>query len=119
MNFAVLVGYGKDNVDKATISLTLARTALEGGESVSVILVSEGTRLALKDYADDLDNGEPFKPIRTLLDDVQQLGGKLHVCMPCLKNRGVAEEDILDQFARIAGPDVIGILKDSERTIQL
>ncbi len=119
MNFAILVGYGKENVDKATISLTLARAALEAGETVSVILVSEGTRLALKGYADDLNNGEPFKPLKPLIEEIHQMGAKLHVCMPCLKNRGVNEADILDDFIKIAGPDVIAILKDSERTIQL
>jgi len=119
MKFVVLVGYGKDNVDKATISLTLARAALEADEAVSVILVSEGTRLALQGYADDLNNGEPFKPLKPLIEEIDQMGAKLHVCMPCLKNRGVDESDILDNFIKIAGPDVIAILKDSERIIQL
>ena len=115
----VLITYGKDNVDKATIGLTLANAALEGGEQVSLILASEGVRLAVKGYADDINNGEPFKPAKQLIDGLLTGGATLNVCTPCLKNRGIAERDIIDRAAFIAGPDVIRILKETDRSIQL
>lgn len=118
-SMCVLITFGKDNVDKATIGLTLANAAMEGGEEVSLILASEGVRLAVKGYADDIDNGEPFKPAKQLIDGLLDGGASLNVCTPCMKNRGIAEGDIIDRANFIAGPDVIRILKETDRSIQL
>ena len=121
MSFCVLVAYGKDNVDKATIGLTLANAAVDGGEQVSVILASEGVRLAVKGYADEMNNGEPFKPMKELFQDLLQKGGQLNVCTPCMKKRGIQEADIMKHpnVRLIAGPDVIRILQATDRSIQL
>lgn len=121
MSYCVLVAYGKENVDKATIGFTLANAALEAGEAVRVILASEGVRLAVKGYAEDLDNGEPFKPMRELLRAFLDGGGELNVCTPCMKKRGLSEGEILEHPRRrfIAGPDVLRILKETDRSIQL
>ncbi|GMV94820.1 MAG: hypothetical protein AMXMBFR82_45980 [Candidatus Hydrogenedentota bacterium] len=119
MKWCIVVAYADDNVDKATISLTLANAALSEGDSVSVILMSEGVRLAVSGHADTLNNGEPFKPVAELISGVAGNGGELCVCMPCLKNRGVSEEDIDPRFTRIGGTDVLRILRESERVLQL
>jgi uncharacterized protein involved in oxidation of intracellular sulfur len=119
MKFCIIVGYADDDVDKATIGLTLANAALEEGDSATVVLMSEGVRLAVSGHADTLNNGEPFKPVAELLSGIAGKGGTLCVCMPCLRNRGVAEEEIDPRFKQIAGADVIRIMKESERVLQL
>ncbi|MCH7761478.1 DsrE family protein [candidate division TA06 bacterium] len=119
MRICVVVAYSKDNVDKATIGFTLANAALESGEKLSVILVSEGVRLVVKGYADDINNGEPFKPMKPLIEEVLEKGGEINVCAPCMKKRGIQEKDLLGNLKLIAGPDVIRILKESDRSIQL
>ena len=119
MSVCVLVAYGKDNVDKATIGLTLANAALEGGDEVRIILAGEGVRLGVKGYADDMKNGEPFKPVKQLIDGLLNGGVQLNVCMPCMKKRGITEQDIVEKATFIAGPDVIRILKETDRSIQL
>lgn len=121
MSVCVIVAYAKDNVDKATIGFTLANAARGLGEPVSVILASEGVRLAVPGYADDLNNGEPFKPLKVLMDDLLANGGTLHVCTPCLKKRGIPDTQVLKHpgVHLIAGSDVIRILKETERSIQL
>ena len=119
MSICVLVAYGKDSVDKATIGFTLANAALESGEEVSVILTSEGVRLAIKGYAADMNNGEPFKPMQQLMDELLKKGGQLNVCIPCMKKRGITEPELIPKAKLIAGPDVIRILKETERSIQL
>ena len=70
MSVSVVIAYGKDNVDKATVSLSLAGAALQGGERVAAILMSEGVRLAVKGYADDMDNCDPFKPMQILIQEL-------------------------------------------------
>lgn len=121
MSLCVLVAYAKDHVDKATIGFTLAHAALDAGEAVSVILASEGVRLGVTGYADDMNNGEPFQPMRQLIDGLLSKGGALHVCTPCMKKRGIAEQNIVKHpsVRFIAGADVIRILKETDRSIQL
>ncbi len=121
MSVAVIVAYARDNVDKATIGFTLANAALEQGEPVSIILASEGVRLAQRGYVVDFDNGEPFKPMQQLIDEALQKGAALNVCTPCMKKRHLQEADII-QHANvrfIGGADVIRILKQADRSIQL
>ncbi len=121
MSVCVMVTYAKDDVDKATIGLTLAHAALEVGEKVRVILASEGVRLAVRGYADDMNNGEPFKPMPELLRGLLDRGGELNVCTPCMKKRGIAEANLIVHANRrlIAGSDVIRILQETDRSIQL
>lgn len=119
MSVCVLVAYAKDNVDKATIGLTLANVALESRDAVTVVLTSEGVRLAVAGYADDLDNGAPFKPIKTLLAEIAQKGGRLQVCTPCLNKRGLVETDVPAAFERIDGAGLIRSVQAADRTLQL
>ncbi len=119
MKLCIIVGYGDDNVDKATVSLTLAHAALDEGDSVTVVLMSEGVRLAVSGHADTLDNGEPFKPVQELLAGIDEKNGRLCVCLPCLKNRGISEKDLDSRFKKIAGSDVLRITRESERMLQL
>ena len=121
MRLCVIVAYAKDNVDKATIGFTLAKAAMDRGERVTVILASEGVRLAVKGYADDMNNGEPFKPLKELMDGLLEKGGVLNVCAPCMKKRNITEHDVVqhEHVRFIAGLDVIRILKETDRSIQL
>lgn len=119
MKFCTIVGYADDNVDKATIGLTLANAALQEGDSVAVVLMSEGVRLAVSGHADTLNNGEPFKPVAELIAGIAGGGGELYVCMPCIKNRGIADDDIDTRFQRIAGPEVLRIMRENEKVLQL
>jgi len=119
MSISVIVAYSKDNVDKTTVSLTLAGAALQQGERVSVILMSEGVRLAVKGYADDMDNGDPFKPVQILIQELFSGGADFYVCTPCVKQRKINEQNLLPMIKAIGGADAIKILKENDRTIQL
>jgi predicted peroxiredoxin len=119
VKLAAIVAYAKDNLDKTTIGLTLVNAALDAGHKVRLILASEGVRLTVKGYADDMDNGAPFKPVKDLLAAILQKGGEINVCTPCMKKRGLEEGQMISGVRFIAGPDVIAILHDCEKTLQL
>ena len=119
MSFCVIVAYGKEQVDKATIGFTLANAALDLREKVSVALAGEGVWLAFKGYADELDNGSPFKPLNELIREFLDKGGVLNVCTPCMQKRGIKDTYVLDGARLISGSDLIRILKEADRSIQL
>jgi predicted peroxiredoxin len=119
MNLAVFVTFGKENIDKATISLTLANAAVDQGDKVTVIFMAEGVRLANKSYSDVLANGEPFKPIGELISALQTKGAQLNVCKPCMVNRKMGDDQVMNGIQLIVGTDVLRILKESDKSIQL
>ncbi len=119
MSVCAIIAYGKDNLDKATIGLTWAAAALESGEELSVILASEGVRLAGKGYAETMHNGEPFQPVPQLIRGLLEKGGSINVCVTCLKKRKIAESELLPGCRLISGADVIRIVKRSDRSLQL
>lgn len=119
MKLAAIVAYAKDNVDKATVGFTLVNAALEAGHKVRVALASEGVRLAQKGYADDMNNGAPFKPMKELLQETIRKGAEINVCTPCMKKRNLEEKDIISGVRFIAGPELIALLKDCDKTLQL
>ena len=119
MKLSALVTYAKDNVDKATIGFTLANAALDAGHSLKVVLASEGIWLAKTGYADPIDNGPPFKPLKELIDGVLTRGGEINVCAPCMKKRNLEEKDMIKNVLFITGPDVISILHETDKSIQL
>ena len=55
----------KDNPDKATVAMVVANTALVSSQEVIVLLSTEGVRLAVKGYADDIRE-EGFAPMKKM-----------------------------------------------------
>jgi uncharacterized protein len=119
MTYAIVVAYAQDNLDKATIGLTLAKAALEGGHRVRLVLTSEGVRLTVKGYADDLSNGPPFLPVKDLLDLLIGRGAEINVCTPCMAKRGLGEDQMIPGVVFIDGAGFVRIVGETERTIQL
>ena len=37
-----------------------------------------------------------FPPLKKLMDDVRELGGKLLVCGPCIKSREISADDLVE-----------------------
>ena len=75
----------KDNPDKATVAMVVANAALVSSQEAIVFLSTEGVRLAVKGYADDIRE-EGFAPMKDLLGSFIENGGTVWVCTPCSRN---------------------------------
>lgn len=100
-SFCVSLTCAKDNTDKATVAFVIANAALGSEKDTMVFLSTEGVRLGVKGYADDIHE-EGFAPLRELMDNFSKAGGKLFVCSPCFKRRG------LDENKLVAGATIVG-----------
>ncbi len=89
-----MVTHSQDNAELATIPFVMAVAALSSDVEAVVGLQAEGVRLAVKGAADSI-NAEGFAPLAKLMNDYRELGGKLLVCTPCLKCRGIDPETSL------------------------
>lgn len=99
--FCVSLTCAKDNPDKATVAFVVANAAVGSDQETVVFLSTEGVRLAIKGYADDIE--EPgFAPLRELMANYAAGGGTIYVCSPCFKKRG------LDDNQLVAGAGIVG-----------
>lgn len=88
--------HGDENLDKASIPFVLANGALAMDIKATVILQANAVIFAKKGFAETVPAGGGFPPMQKLLADFVELGGTIQVCGPCIKERGITPEDLID-----------------------
>jgi len=99
--FCVSLTHAKNDTDKATVAFVVANAAAGSEQETLVFLSTEAVRLAVAGYADDVHE-EGFAPLRELMTGFVEAGGKIYVCAPCFKKRG------LEGKALVQGATVVG-----------
>ena len=89
----IMVTHGIDH-ELSSVAFTIACGGITAGLRVSVFLTSAGVDLVRKQGA-QLTHVEPLDPLRTLIRDFVERGGKLWACTPCVKSRGYSQQDLL------------------------
>ncbi len=99
--FCVSLTCAKDNTDRATVAFVVANAALGSEQETLVFLSTEGVRLAVEGYADDVHE-DGFAPLKELMTGFVEGGGTIYTCAPCFKKRGL-DEGKLVQGAKVVG----------------
>lgn len=99
--FCVSLTFAKDNSDKATVAFVIANAAVASDKETLVFLSIEGVRLSQKGYADSIHE-EGFAPLKELMTNFANAGGKIFVCSPCFNRRK------LDPNNLVAGATIVG-----------
>lgn len=93
--FCVNLSTGPENPDKATVAFVVANAALASGKDVLVFLTVESVRFGFAGGADGM-HADGFAPLAELIASLGAGGGKILVCTPCAKVRGLAEQPLVD-----------------------
>jgi uncharacterized protein involved in oxidation of intracellular sulfur len=88
--------YGDENPDKAAFPFVLANAALAMDVEVTIVLQSNAVRLARKGLAETVPAAGGLPPLKKLIDDLVELGGRIWICGPCIKVRNIEEADLID-----------------------
>jgi len=108
-SFCVSLTCAKDNTDKATVGFVIANAAVASDQETMVFLSTEGVRLAVSGYADDIE--EPgFSPLRDLMANFVEAGGKVYVCSPCFKRRSLDETQLIKGATIVGGAKLVEFL---------
>ncbi len=99
--FAVSITNAKNDTDRATVGFVVANAALGSDQETLVFVSTEGVRLVVEGYADDIHE-EGFSPLGELITNFSEGGGTIWVCSPCFKKRG------LDEAKLIKGATIVG-----------
>ena len=97
---------GNEHPEKATIPYVMATAAQASDVEVVVILQSNAVVLAKHGEAEKV-SATGFMPVKQLIDTYIELGGKLLLCSPCLKERNITKEDLIGGTEIIAAGTVI------------
>ncbi len=84
-----------DRAEDAVTGFTLANVAISMEHEVTIILLGEGTLLALKGYSETVHAPERL-PHKELMTNFLKNGGELLVCLPCIKGRKMEVSDLVD-----------------------
>ena len=96
---------GDENPEKATLPFVLATAAQSMDVEVVIILQSSAVVIAKEGEAEKI-NAKGFMPLKQLLDTFIELGGKLMLCSPCLKERNISAIELIDGSSVIAAGTV-------------
>lgn len=80
-----------DNPEKAAMPFVMANAALAMDMEAVVCLQGDGVYLAQKGYAEKMTRPGGFPPLTKLISEFLELGGRLLVCVPCIKERNIDE----------------------------
>jgi predicted peroxiredoxin len=105
----VSITSARNDTDKATVGFVVANAAVASDQETLVFLSTEAVRLAVKGYADDLHE-EGFAPLRELIGNFVKAGGKIFVCSPCFKKRGLDDQALLDGATIVGGARLVEFL---------
>ncbi len=107
--FCVSLTCAKDNRDKSTVAFVVANAAAASEKETMIFLSTEGVRLAEKGYADDVHE-EGFAPLKELMENFVKAGGKVFVCSPCFKKRGLNEDNLISGATIVGGAKLVEFL---------
>ncbi len=86
-----------EDPEKAAMPFVMANAAMTMDIKATIALQGNGVYLAQKGYVDTMLPAGGFPPVKKLLQDFMEQGGKLLVCVPCIKERNIDEaEDMID-----------------------
>jgi len=97
---------GDEHPEKATLPFVLASAAQASDVEVVVILQSNAVVLAKQGEAEKV-NAKGFIPVKQLMDAYINSGGTLLICSPCMKERNIAKEDLINGCSIIAAGTVV------------
>ncbi len=90
-----VVTHAAEEPERASIPFVLANAALVMDVKAVILLHVDAVFLAKKGYAEHVQ-ASGLDPLSKLLSDFLELGGRLLVCVPCIKSRNIDESDLIE-----------------------
>lgn len=114
--FVVSLTHAKDNTDKATVAFVVANASVASDKETVVFLSTEGVRLSQKGYADGIHE-EGFAPLQELMGNFAKAGGKIYVCSPCFKKRGLDEKNLVEGAVIVGGAKLVEFMGEGAPSV--
>lgn len=90
-----IVTHAGEDPERATFPFMLATAAQTMEVETVVALQGSGVYLAKKGYLEHV-SAEGLTPLKDLVDTFLSEGGQLLICIPCIRQRKIAESDLIE-----------------------
>jgi len=100
------------NPDSITVGFVVAGAALGSEKETTVFLSTDAVWAAAKGEAEKINIGEPFKPLKDLINSFVENGGKILACTPCLKSRGITDDMLIEGVIPAGGAVLVELLSE-------
>jgi predicted peroxiredoxin len=110
--FVVNLTHSKNDTDKATVAFVVANAAVASDKDTLVFLSIEGVRLGQRGYAEDIHE-TGFAPLQALIESFVEAGGKIFVCSPCFKKRGLDESALIEGAVIVGGAKLVEFMEEA------
>jgi len=87
---------GGEDPERASMPFVMGIAALAMDIKCTVALQGNAVYLAKKGYVDNVLPGGGFPHISKLIIDFLELGGVIKVCVPCIGERNIDENDLIE-----------------------
>jgi len=114
--FCITLSFAKDNTDKATVAFVVANAAVASDKETLVFLSIEGVRLSQKGFADSIHE-EGFAPLKELMTNFVNGGGKIWVCSPCFNKRKLDPNNLVPGATIVGGAKLVEFLSEGAPTV--
>lgn len=105
-----------ERAEKVLTAFAVANIGLSMEHDITIILFGEATRLAYKGYAETVHSLDRL-PLDRLMGDFLDNGGKIWVCLPCIKSRKVDPSMLVDGVEATTGTVVNDIFIEADKVI--
>jgi predicted peroxiredoxin len=108
--------HAEDDPERAIIPFVLGLTALSSGMEAVILLQIMGVYMAKKGYAKNVVV-HTFPPVKELMDQYIEAGGRLLVCIPCMKKRGLEPADLIEGVTVVNAPTIVKELGEAKNVV--
>jgi predicted peroxiredoxin len=110
--FCVSITNSHKDPDKVTVGFVVANAAIGSEKDTMVFLSTDGVWAAVPGEAEKINVGEPFAPLKDLIDKFVAAGGKILVCNPCMRLRKIDPEKLIPGAIAAGGAALVEFLAD-------
>jgi predicted peroxiredoxin len=115
-SMVIIATHGCEDPERASMPFVLGTAALVMESEVTVVLNGVGVLLAKKGCYEHVFAGGK-DPLKKLVDNFVELGGKIWVCAPCIKEREITEDMLLETAETVTAGRVVRACIEADATL--
>ena len=108
--------HGPENPEKASLPFVLANAALAMEVEAVVALQGPAVFLAKNGCLQHV-HASGFSPLKELVENFLELGGRLLICVPCIEERKIDVSDLIESANPVAGVTLTEEILGSNATL--
>lgn len=112
----IFATHGPDDPERATFPFVMGNAALAMESQATIVLQGAGVALAKKGCHEHVF-AAGLPPLSELLRDFLEQGGKIWVCVPCIKERRITADMLVEGAETTAAGKVVAEVLEADATL--